>query len=144
MRCECSHTARKLFSSVQFSSVVQSCPTLCNPMNHSMPGVLVHHQLLKFTQTHAHRVSDAIQPSHPLSSPQETFTGILIEFVVVLQSLSCVRLFCNPMDYSPPYSFVHGVLQARIVEQVTISSSRGSADPGIEHVFCIGRRILYH
>ena len=55
-------------SSVQFSSVTQSCPTLWDPMNHSTPGLPVHHQLLEFTQTHAHRVSDAIQPSHPLSS----------------------------------------------------------------------------
>ena len=55
--------------SVQFSSVAQSCPTLCDPMNHSMPGFLVHHQLPEFTQTHVHGVSDAIQPSHPLSSP---------------------------------------------------------------------------
>ena len=52
----------------QFSSVTQSCPTLCNPMNRSMPGLPVHHQLPEFTQTHAHRVSDAIQPSRPLSS----------------------------------------------------------------------------
>ena len=56
-------------SSVQFSSVAQSCPTLCDPMNHSTPGLPVHHQLPEFTQTHVHRVSDAIQPSHPLSSP---------------------------------------------------------------------------
>ena len=55
--------------SVQFSSVIQSCPTLCNPMNHSTPGLPVHHQLPEFTQTHVHQVSDAIQPSHPLSSP---------------------------------------------------------------------------
>ena len=57
------------FSSVQFSSLDQSCPTLCDPMNCSTPGLPVHHQLLEFTQTHVHRVSDAIQPSHPLSSP---------------------------------------------------------------------------
>ena len=57
------------FSSVQFSSVTQSCPIICDPMNRSMPGLPVHHQLLEFTQTHVHRVSDAIQPSHPLSSP---------------------------------------------------------------------------
>ena len=54
---------------VQFSSVAQSCPTLCDPMNRSTPGLSVHHQLPEFTQTHVHRVSDAIQPSHPLSSP---------------------------------------------------------------------------
>ena len=55
--------------SVQFSSVAQLCPTLCDSMNHSMPGLPVHHQLSEFTQTHVHRVSDAIQLSHPLSSP---------------------------------------------------------------------------
>ena len=54
---------------LQFSSVAQSCPTLCDPMNHSMPGLPVYHQLPEFTQTHVHRVGDAIQPSHPLSSP---------------------------------------------------------------------------
>ena len=53
----------------QFSSVAQSCSTLCDPMNRSMPGLPVHHQHLEFTQTHVHRVSDAIQPSPPLSSP---------------------------------------------------------------------------
>ena len=55
--------------SVQFCSVTQSCPTPCNPMNRSMPGLPVHHQLPEFTQTHVHQVSDAIQPSHPLLSP---------------------------------------------------------------------------
>ena len=54
---------------VHFSSVTQSCPTLCDPMNRSTPGLPVHHQLLEFTQTHVHQVGDAIQPSHPLSSP---------------------------------------------------------------------------
>ena len=61
--------ASKAFSSVQFCSVTQSCLTLCDPMNRSMPGFPVHHQLLEFTQTHVHRVCDAIQPSHPQSSP---------------------------------------------------------------------------
>ena len=54
---------------VQFSSVAQLCPTLCDPMNRSMPGLPVHHQFPEFTQTHVHRVRDAIQPSHPRSSP---------------------------------------------------------------------------
>ena len=53
----------------QIRSVAQSCPTLCDPMNPSTPGLPVHHQLPEFTQTHVHWVSDAIQPSHPLSSP---------------------------------------------------------------------------
>ena len=61
-------TVEKIVS-VQFSSVTQSCPTLCHPMNCSTPGLPVHHQLPEFTETHVHRVSDAIQPSHPLSSP---------------------------------------------------------------------------
>ena len=55
------------FSSV--SSVAHSCPTPCDPMNCSIPGLPVYHKLLEFTQTHVHRLSDAIQPSHPLSSP---------------------------------------------------------------------------
>ena len=55
--------------SVQFSSVAQSCLTLCDPMNRSTPGLPAHHQLPEFTQTHVHRVCDAIQPSQPLSSP---------------------------------------------------------------------------
>ena len=58
-----------IISSVQFSSVAQSCPTLCNLMNCSTPGLPVHHQLPEFTQIYVHRVSDAIQPPHPLSSP---------------------------------------------------------------------------
>ena len=53
----------------QFSLIAQSCPTLCDPMNLSTPVLPIHHQLLEFTQTHVHRVGDAIQPSHPLSSP---------------------------------------------------------------------------
>ena len=53
----------------QIRSVTQSCPTLCDPMNRSTPGLPVHHQLPQFTETHVHRVRDAIQPSHPLSSP---------------------------------------------------------------------------
>ena len=55
--------------SVQFSLVAQSCLTLCDPMNRSTPGLPVHHQLPEFTHTHVHQVGDAIQPSHPLSSP---------------------------------------------------------------------------
>ena len=54
---------------IQSSSIAQSCPTLCDPMNCSTPGLPVHHQLPEFTQTHVHWVGDAIQPSHPVSSP---------------------------------------------------------------------------
>ena len=58
-----------VFPGVQFTSLTQTCPTLCDPMNHSMPGLAVHHQLLESTQTRVHWVSDAVQPSHPLLSP---------------------------------------------------------------------------
>ena len=61
--------AVKVLLSVQFSSAAQSCPTLCDPMNRSTPGLPVHYQLPEFTQTHVNRVGDAIQPSHPLLSP---------------------------------------------------------------------------
>ena len=62
-------TFSPLLSVTQFGSLTQSCPTLCDPMNHSTPGLPVHHHLLEFTQTHVYRVRDAIQPSHPWSSP---------------------------------------------------------------------------
>ena len=74
--------------SVQFSSVTQSCPTLCNPRNHSTPGLPVHHQLPEFTQTHVHWVGDIIQPSNPLSSPSppalnlSQHQGLFIESVL--------------------------------------------------------------
>ena len=85
-RTQISYIACKLFISVlpgkpiiiifyplvQFSSVAQSCPTICDPMNRSTPSLPVHHQLPEFTQTHVHGVGDAIQPSHPLSSPSPT------------------------------------------------------------------------
>ena len=84
-------TAQWYTSSVQFSSVAQLCLTLCNPMNHRMPGLLVHHHLPECTQTHVHRVGDAIQPSHPLSSPSPpTFNlsqhqGLLHQVAKVLE-----------------------------------------------------------
>ena len=76
--------------SVQFSSVTQSCPTLCDPMNCSTPGLPVHHQHLEFTQTHVHQVGDAIQLSHPLSSPSppvELFQILKDDAVKVLHSI---------------------------------------------------------
>ena len=69
--------------SSEFSSVTQVCPTLCEPMDCSTPGLPVHHQLLEFTLTHVHRVGDAMQPSHPLLSPSPTF------------NLSRIRVFSN-------------------------------------------------
>ena len=97
--------------SVQFSSVAQSCPTLCNPMNRSSPGLPVHHHLLEFTQTHAHRVSDAIQPSLPLSTPSppapnpsqhQSFPmsqpSRLISWDLKVKVAQLCPTLCNPMD----------------------------------------------
>ena len=90
----------------QFSSVTQSCPTLCNPMNRSMPGLPVHHQLLEFTQTHVHWVGDAIQPSHPalnLSQHQGLFKWVSSSHQVakVGVSASTSVLPMNTQDWSP-------------------------------------------
>ena len=63
------YTQNHRFHILQFSSLTKSCPTLCDPVNRSTPGLPVHHQLPEFTQTHIHQVSHAIQPSHPLLSP---------------------------------------------------------------------------
>ena len=91
-----------LFQSVQFSSVAQSCPTLCDPMNCSTPGLPVHHHLLEFTQTHIHRVSDAIQPSHPLSSPSPAPMPLSIR---VFSNESTLRMRW-PNDWSFSFSFI--------------------------------------
>ena len=74
--------------SAQFSSVAQSCPTLCDPMNRSMPGFPVHHQLPEFTQTHAHRVGDAIQPSHALSFLSPPTPNSSQQYAISLGNLS--------------------------------------------------------
>ena len=98
-------------------------------MNCSTPGLPVHHQLSEFTQTHIHRVSDAIQPSHPLSSPsppapnpsqhQSTATA-------AAKSLQSCPILCDPVDGSPPGSPVPGIPQARTLEWVAISFSTAS------------------
>ena len=69
--------------SVQLSSATQSCQTLCDPLNHSAPGLPVHHQLLESTQTHVHWVGDATQPSHPLLSPSPPAPNPLVLFPLI-------------------------------------------------------------
>ena len=88
------------FSSVQFSSVAQLCLTLCDPMNRSTPGLPVHHQLPEFTQTHAHRVSDAIQPSHPLSSPSPAPRGTQNNSMFNIEAQTyCISFLVLPNHY---------------------------------------------
>ena len=99
-----------LIDSVQFSSVAQLCPTLCDPMNRSTPGLPVHHQLPEFTQSHVHQVGDAIQPSHPMSSPSPPAFNLsqhqdlpnelaLRQSIGVLASTSVFLM--NTQDWSP-------------------------------------------
>ena len=76
---------------VQFSSVAQSCLTLCNTMNCIVPGLLVHHQLPESTQTHVHCVGDAIQPSHPLPSPTPPPLNLVPASVFSNESALCIR-----------------------------------------------------
>ena len=95
--------------SVQFSSVTQSRPTLCDPGDCSMPGLPVHHQLQEFTQTHVHWVSDAIQPSHPLSSPSPPAFSLsqhqgLIKWVSSLHQVAKVLSFSFSIGPSNEYS----------------------------------------
>ena len=79
-----------LGSIVQFSSVAQSCPTLWNPMDCSMPGLPVHHQLPELAQTHVHHVSDAIWPPHPLSSPSPPAPNLSSIRVFSKESVLCL------------------------------------------------------
>ena len=106
----------------QIRSVAQSCLTLFDPMNCSTPGLPVHHQLLEFTQTHIHWVSDAIQPSHllspllllpPIPPSIRVFSN---ESTLRMRSLQSCPILCNPMNRNLPGFSVHGILQTRILE----------------------------
>ena len=81
---------RKPYTVVQFSSVAQSCMTLCNPMDCSTPGLPVHHQIPEFTKTHVHWVGDAIQPSHPLSSPSPLALNLSQHQSLLNESALCI------------------------------------------------------
>ena len=116
------HSSHTLASSVQFSSITQLCPTLWDPMNHSMPGLPVNHQLLEFTQTQVYRVSDAIQPSHPLSSPYPPAS-----WQQMLSFWSLVPLpFLNPASTSSSWFVYHWSLAWRILS-ITLLACEMSA-----------------
>ena len=105
---------------VQFSSGAQLCPTLCDPMNCSTPGLPVHHQLPEFTQTHVHRVSDAIQPSHPLSSPSPApnpsqHQQALIPSIRFLSSSEGSSLKCNRVTPSSTFPSPTSILFFRLI-----------------------------
>ena len=135
--------AKETVSSVQISSVVQSCLTLCDPLNCNTPGFPVHHQLLELAQINVHWVSDAIQPSHPLSSTSppapnpsqhqslfqwvnsshEMAKGIHPAAAAAAKSLQSCPTLWDPMDCSLPGFSVHGILQVRTLEWVNTSFS---------------------
>ena len=101
-------TSTASFNLAQFSSVAQLCPTLCDPVNRGTPGLPVHHQLPEFTQTHAHQVGDAIQPSHPLSSPSPPAP--------------------NPSQHQGLFQWANSLHEvAKVLEWVAISSTRKSS-----------------
>ena len=87
------------WKALQIRSVAQQCPTLCDPMNRSTPGLPVHHHLPEFTQTHVHRVSDAIQPSHPLSSPSPP-APIYLTLNVINFFVSCTIVTLEFFSYT--------------------------------------------
>ena len=89
-------------SILQFSSVAQSCPTLCDPMNPSMPDLSIHHQLPEFTQTHVHRVRDAIQPSHPRSSPSPPNPNPS-QHQSLFQWVNCLHEVARVLEFQPQH-----------------------------------------
>ena len=101
----------KFINSVQFNSVAQSCPTLCDPMNRSTPGLPVHHQLLGSTQTHVHQVGDAIQPSHPLSSPSPPA--------------------CNPSQHQSLFQWVNSLHEVAKILEFQLQHRPSNEHPGL-------------
>ena len=95
-------TTGPTFSSVQFSSITQSRPALCDPMNRNTPGLPVHHHLPEFTQTHVHWVSDAIQPSHPLSSPSPPALN-LSQLQGIFQGVSSLHQVAKVLEFQLQY-----------------------------------------
>ena len=87
---------------MQFSSVAQLCLTLCDPMNHSTPGLPAHHQLPEFTQTHVHQAGNVIQPSHPLSSPSPPAPNPSQHQVFSKEPLLCMRWPSTGVSASAP------------------------------------------
>ena len=100
----------------QVSSVVQSCPTLCDPVDCSMPGLPVHHQLLELTQTHVHRIGDAIQPSHPLLPPSPPAFN-LSQHQGLFQWISSLHQVAKVLEFQlqhQSFQWISGLISFRI------------------------------
>ena len=123
-----------LIRHVQFSSVAQLCSTLCNPMNCIRPGLPVYHQLLEFTQTHVHRVGDAIQPSHPLSSPSPPAFNLSQHqglFKQVSSSQQVAKYWSFSFNISP--SNEHPVLTSFRVDWLDLLPVQGTLKSLLQH-----------
>ena len=111
----------------QFSSVTQSCPTLCNPMNHSTPGLPVHYQLPESTQTQVHRVGDAIQPSHPLSSPSPPALN-LSQHQGLFQWVSSLHLVAKVLEFQLQHHSLQRNPRADLLQNGLVGSPCGPRD----------------
>ena len=112
-----------------FSSVTQLCSTLCDPMDCSMPGFPVHHQLLELAQTHVHQVTDAIQPSHPLSSPSPVFTAF--QHKVLFQWFSSSHQLAKVLEFQLQHQssqWINGLISFRIDKSTIISIKKKQKD----------------
>ena len=120
--------------SVQFSSVAQLCPTLCNPKNYSMPGLLVHHQLPEFTQTHVHHVGDAIQPSHlccPLLLLPSVFPSISVFSTELVFHIRWLKYWSFSFSISP--SNEHPGLISFRMDWLDLLAVRGTLKSLLQH-----------
>ena len=114
--------------SVQFSSVAQLCPTLCDPMDCSMPGFPVHHPLPELVQTHVHYVGDVIQPFHPLSSPSPSAFNLSQNQGLFQESVLCIRwskYWSFSFSISPPNEY-SGQISFRMADWISLQSKRPS------------------
>ena len=112
---------------IQFSSVAQSCPTLCDPMNRSTPVLPVHHQLPESTQTHAHRVGDAIQPSHPLLSPSPPAIN-LSQHQGVFQWVNSLHEVAKVLEFQLQHQSFQWTLRTDFLQDRLVGSPWGPRD----------------
>ena len=122
-----STTCQMLGILLQFSSVTQLCLTLCEPMDCSMPGFPVHHQLPEFTQTHIYQVSDAIQPSHPLSSPSPTALN-LSQHQGLFQWVSSSHQVAKVLELQLQHQYFQWTPRADLLQNGLVESSCSPRD----------------
>ena len=138
----------QLFVLIQLSSVTQSCPTLCNPMNHSRPRLPVNHQLPEFTQTHIHRVSDAIQPSHPRSSPSPPAPNPS-QHQSLFQSVNTSHKVTKVLEFQPQHHSFHRNPRADLLQNGLVGSpcsprdSQESSTPQFKSINYLALSFLY-